>query len=476
MSDERLHFDGGGCTPHGMAAAEHLARYALVAPFVRGKRVLDIACGEGYGSWFLKEWGAREVVGMDISADAIEKAKRYFGRESVTFLAGDACCAADQLEHRSFDLVVSFETIEHVDGPNMLLKGLQLLCAPGGAIFVSCPNDHAVLSSEARNPYHLRKYTFEEFRDVSESVLGPASQWLLGANVQGYALIPEGDPMISSEWSDWKDLIKSRPFAESYLLPSQMNLRPDRSNVLYYLGVWGIEEPAAAVAFSAQSFTAFIEPWRAIEWFKSQLSATSSIGQDVVAPMTDADRHGLFRQLTGDLAETRHRVLVLADIVKGVTAERDRLQSLVAQAQDLEVACTELEREAAAMRASSERVSSLEREVRRLESECKSYEAVIAGMRALSSRVPSLEVEVRTLTASVKATEAENVALRLLAGRLPALESELQARDEHLSRIFNSHSWRWTRIIRLGGRLRRGEFGALREAFRRFAGSRDKRD
>lgn len=259
MSDERLHFDEGGRAPDVMTAAEHLARYAALAPFVRGKRVLDIACGEGYGSWFLKEWGASEVVGIDISSDAIENARKLFGRDGVTFYSGDACRAVEHLENGSFDLVVSFETIEHVEEPRMLLEGLRLLCAPGGGIFVSCPNDHIAMSAESSNPYHLDKYTFEEFKELSESILGKASQWLLGSNVQGYALIPEGDPIIGRVWDDWRDIVVSKAFPEFHLLPSQANVRPDRSNVLYYMGVWGVEQQATAVAVTAQSFSAFVE-------------------------------------------------------------------------------------------------------------------------------------------------------------------------------------------------------------------------
>ena len=166
MSDERLHFDDPATMPNAMYAAEHMARYAMLAPFVRGKRVLDIACGEGYGSWFLKEWGAREVIGVDISADAIAVAKKRFSKKGVSFLAGDACRAQDFLAHASFDLIVSFETIEHVEDPQAFLTGLRSLASLEAGIFISCPNDHIAMAADQSNPYHLRKYTFEEFRDL----------------------------------------------------------------------------------------------------------------------------------------------------------------------------------------------------------------------------------------------------------------------------------------------------------------------
>jgi hypothetical protein len=320
-----------------MTAAEHLARYAVLAPFVRGKRVLDIACGEGYGSWFLKEWGAREVIGVDISTEAIDSARKRFGREGVSFLVGDACRAHEFLEHASFDVIVSFETIEHVADPQSFLVGLRSLVTPAAGIFISCPNDHVAMPANQSNPFHLRKYTFEEFQHLSEGILGKGTQWLLGANVQGYALIPDGDPVVSEVWEDWCDIVSTKSFTVAQLLPSQTNIRPDRSNVLYYLGVWGVEKAAASVAVSAQSFSAFIEPWKVIEGFKAQLFH-ARIGTEESNP-TDRASHleipQLFDQLSAEMAETRHRVLALAADLEKENRElhlaNERVSSLEAE-------------------------------------------------------------------------------------------------------------------------------------------------
>jgi SAM-dependent methyltransferase len=339
MSEERLHFVGPATPPHAMTAAEHLARYAVVAPFVRGKRVLDIACGEGYGSWFLKEWGACEVVGIDISAEAITVARKRFGREGVVFDVGDACRARDFLEHAGFDLIVSFETVEHVADPQAFLEGLRALATPGASIFISCPNDHAAMPAAQSNPFHLRKYTFEEFQLLSESILGKGAQWLLGANVQGYALIPDGDPVASDAWEDWRDIVKTKSFAVSQLLPSQANIRPNRSNVLYYLGVWGEEKAATSVAVSAQSYTAFIEPWQTIDWLKAGLSQADSRMEEMGKERSDPrhDPQPACQRSSRELAETRHRLLVLASELEkekqNLHNEKKRAASLEAEMQ-----------------------------------------------------------------------------------------------------------------------------------------------
>ena len=416
MSDERLHFDGSAATtPDAMYAAEHFARYAVLAPIVCGKRVLDIACGEGYGSWFLKEWGAREVVGVDISADAIDAAKNRFSREGVSFLVGDACRAQDFLEHASFDLIVSFETIEHVADPLVFLAGLRSLASPGAGIFISCPNDHIVMPADQSNPFHLRKYTFKEFQNLSESILGKGTQWLLGANVQGYALIPDGDPVISNAWEDWHDIVNAKSFGVSHLLPSQTNIRPDRSNVLYYLGVWGMEKPVAAVAISAQSYPAFIGPWKTIEWFKAQLSQT-----------------------TIELEEANQRCATPSSFIE----LRETIEWLKAQ----------LPQATIGLEVANQSCSTPRLEIQQL---CSRFSREVAENRhrvlALATQIMKLEEEKRNLQAT--------------AERVSSLEADVLNRDYQLSMILNSKSWRWTKVLRVIGRLMRGEFRIVKESF-----------
>ena len=438
MSDERLHFDDPALhfddpatMPNAMYAAEHVARYAMLAPFVRGKRVLDIACGEGYGSWFLKEWGAREVVGVDISADAIDAAQKFFSREGVSFLAGDACRAQDFLAHASFDLIVSFETIEHVADPLAFLLGLRSLASPEAGIFISCPNDHIAMAAGQSNPYHLRKYSFEEFQNLSESILGKGAQWLLGAVVQGYALIPDGDPVISDIWDNLHDIVNTKPFAVSHLLPSQANIRPDRSNVLYYVGAWGLEKAAAAVAVSAQSYPAFTGPWRTIEWLKAQLSQVT-IGLEEANQRRS--NHSSFKEL-GEAIEFLKTQLPPAKIEFDAIDQSSHTPGL-----EIHQLCARFSGEVAEAR---HRVLALAAQILRLEGE-------IRDLQATAARVPLLEGEIRDLQAT--------------AARVPLLEGEVLKRDGQLSMIVNSKSWIWTRPARVIGRLLRGDFSGVKNS------------
>lgn len=325
MTEERMHFGDITEEPNLMYLAEHVVRYAALASLVSERRVLDIACGEGYGSWLLKEWGAASVIGVDVSADAVQAAQRQFGREGVQYLAADACSVAEKLTPGSFDLIASFETLEHLEDPERFLAGLKTLAAPGAQIFISCPNDHVALPPDQSNPFHLRKFTFEEFKTCCEAVLGPASDWLLGVNVQGYGLVSESATQIRDEPRGAAEIIMASKPYKAHLLPSQRNICPNRHNVLYYMGVWGMAPAALPVVVSGQSFQAFIEPWQALEWFK-------------------AERERLQREhelATAELAETRRQIVALHGVIARLGSDARSRGAL--SAPDAEHSLTELQ-------------------------------------------------------------------------------------------------------------------------------------
>jgi ubiquinone/menaquinone biosynthesis C-methylase UbiE len=146
-------------------AFEHWHRYAYARAWAAGKRVLDVACGEGYGVAFLAET-AGSVVGVDVDPETIRHARARHPRENVTFVEGSA--AAIPIDGRErFDLITSFETIEHVDGDSQLafLDEVRRLLAPGGVFVVSSP-DKRTYSDERdyRNEYHVKELYLEEFR------------------------------------------------------------------------------------------------------------------------------------------------------------------------------------------------------------------------------------------------------------------------------------------------------------------------
>jgi SAM-dependent methyltransferase len=138
----------------------HVYRYAFACGFVKGREVLDIACGEGYGSAALLRAGATRVTGIDVSEDACRHARRKYGIEARV---GNA--EAIPFPSASVDAVVSFETIEHVPDAARFLDECQRVLRPGGILVLSTPNKD-VYSGYGRpiNSFHCSEMTEHEFR------------------------------------------------------------------------------------------------------------------------------------------------------------------------------------------------------------------------------------------------------------------------------------------------------------------------
>jgi ubiquinone/menaquinone biosynthesis C-methylase UbiE len=270
MSVERLHFTSGAMEYHAVHAAEHISRYAFAAPLCAGKRVLDVACGEGYGTFILAGEGAAEVVGVDIAEDAIAVARQRFARDRVEFLAGDALHLPAVLGQRApFDVIVSFETIEHLSDPDRFLNGIRRMLVPGGVIILSCPNDALERANGNTNPFHLRAYTFDEFRGLTSGALGSATRWYLGTPLQGMVLAEASFSALRNDSSDPSLLLDIQEAPRGHLLPTQSNLRVTPENCTFYLGIWGAPGNAVQVA-AAMSGQGYLEPWWALEHFKQR--------------------------------------------------------------------------------------------------------------------------------------------------------------------------------------------------------------
>jgi len=138
---------------------EHVYRYAFASCFVKGKRVLDIACGEGYGAAALQGAGAAQVIGVDISEVACLHA-----RDKYKIDARPGTAEQIPLADSSTDVVVSFETIEHVDNPGRFLDECLRVLIPGGLLIISTPNRGVyAYAGGVPNPYHRSEMTEGEF-------------------------------------------------------------------------------------------------------------------------------------------------------------------------------------------------------------------------------------------------------------------------------------------------------------------------
>ncbi|MDO8592347.1 MAG: class I SAM-dependent methyltransferase [bacterium] len=153
---ERLILTDGA--KQNIIADEHLIRYELAKRYVKGKVVLDLACGSGYGARILAIAGAVKVIAIDVSREAIEYANKNFAHENIDYRIGDA--QALDLPDKSIDIITSFETIEHLADQHKYLAELKRVVKPNGLVFISTPNREA---STGKNPFHVQEYDKQEF-------------------------------------------------------------------------------------------------------------------------------------------------------------------------------------------------------------------------------------------------------------------------------------------------------------------------
>ena len=159
-----LTFTGERFTPEVRGAIwyEHWHRYAVVAPLAAGKRVLDAACGEGYGSFLLAQT-AQRVDGVDVDGPAIEHAQNRYPRANLGY--SQASVTGLPMADASVDLVVSFETIEHLAEQAAMLDEFRRVLTPTGALILSSPN-RPVYNADAgeSNHYHVKELDRAELR------------------------------------------------------------------------------------------------------------------------------------------------------------------------------------------------------------------------------------------------------------------------------------------------------------------------
>lgn len=256
MTIERLNF--GAAAPYDAGTlAVHVARYGVVASLCRGRRVLDVACGQGYGAWLMaSRWGAASVVAVDVDGDTIAAARRLFPHPAIAWVEMDGDALDPATLQPPFDLIVTVETLEHLADPQRFLASLGSLRSTDGTIVVSCPNDPWFYGTgRSKNVFHRHTFTFDRFRAVAEASLGPASRYLLGTTIGGFVTLPTDPSRVSGSVAGTS--VENLQLAHEHtalLLPPDDTQATTRDAALYWVGVWGpVESPASTVAFATSA-------------------------------------------------------------------------------------------------------------------------------------------------------------------------------------------------------------------------------
>jgi SAM-dependent methyltransferase len=289
-----------------LVAAEHFARYRWAASFCNGRSALDAGCGAGYGSELINQAGAAGVMAIDVSETALELARASVS-EGVTCRSGDVM--ALPFDDATFDLVVCFEVIEHVDDPERALDELSRVLAPDGLLLVSSPNRDRYVPG---NPHHRHEYTRRELQESLDRRFEAAriiSQHVMIASVIAWS----GAHGVQA---DTRRVADPKPIDEVYLLAmAGRELPPD---------------PPPTVALST-----FAEPREWLAYIDSQqehLAARQRWIEEL--ERRDAGRMQALERLADaeqELARSRASDLALEEATRDLASARSELAHLRAQ-------------------------------------------------------------------------------------------------------------------------------------------------
>jgi ubiquinone/menaquinone biosynthesis C-methylase UbiE len=300
--------------------SEHVARYAFASRFAEGKRVLDAGSGAGYGSAELAQ-SALQVTGLDIAPDAVEYARATYPLPNLLFLVSS--CVATPFRPNSFELVVAFEVIEHLEDYRAFLNECARVVTPQGLFIVSSPNKSYYAESRAKtgpNPFHQHEFEADEFVSELSRVFSNV-RLLLENRVESFAFHP------------------ARTFWPAGVRIDGGGGTAAESNFLIGLCSFGRLPDPQSFVYVPKAANLLREREQHVQLLEQQLARTKKW----LAEM-EAERNsllGLYHQQADELMERTiwaERVdAELADLIEVLTKERQQAEALT-QAYDTKVA------------------------------------------------------------------------------------------------------------------------------------------
>jgi SAM-dependent methyltransferase len=228
MSDPRLQITSSENRHSSPWWGIHEARYRFALKYVGGDKLLDVACGTGYGLPILLG-AVRYAVGVDIDGPALLSASRELSGLNGSLVLASGCCLPFQND--AFDAIISFETIEHLEDRSTFVAELARVLAPGGVCIFSTPNAIYTrpLNGKPRNPYHVYEYSPPEFRAF-------LANYFNSIDLLGQRLRPTF--AISPFWDDQQNLRTARELCR-LVLWRILNRLPRLARESLSQAVWG---------------------------------------------------------------------------------------------------------------------------------------------------------------------------------------------------------------------------------------------
>lgn len=431
-------------TEEGKIQLEHYHRYAVVRDLVAGKRVLDVACGEGYGSSMLAEV-AVAVTGVDISSEAVLHAEATYVKPNLTYLEGSA--TALPFADASFEVVVSFETIEHLAGQAEMVSELRRVLRPEGILIISSPN-RPVYSEESgeHNEFHVKELDFAEF-DALLKVQFPAVRYLGQRMLMGSVIQPlSSGPDALRAWHMEAGTIQDGS--------GQMH------DPVYFLAICAASE--SLLPETCVGMTSFVHPGKLdlikqyvgfAKWAKMQDAAVAERDGHIRRMQHDAEEHlNFIKKLEASQAECEQQlqsqVGTIASLNSDMLSQRQLLADRDSVLLQLRERLAERDEGLALMRGLHDKIHSdaqavtAEHNARILE-RLRSSDASLAHSR--DQAILDLKHELEYCHQHISSLIEETVRRGEWGQRLDAEVKE--ARDA-LRQIVNTNSWRLTKPLR----------------------------
>ena len=208
---------------------EHLHRYAVAMNFVKEKIVLDIASGEGYGSNILS-YSAKIVKGVDIDQSAVENANKRYKKSNLEFTKGST--SNIPFKDNYFDIVVSYETIEHHNEHIKMMEEIKRVLKPEGILIISSPDKLNYSDRKNyKNRFHVKELYIEEFKHLINSYFNIADFYLQKSTFASI-LVAENTPNDFVEYSgDFNSIKLNQDFQPHYILAIASDFSIPKLNV-----------------------------------------------------------------------------------------------------------------------------------------------------------------------------------------------------------------------------------------------------
>jgi GT2 family glycosyltransferase/SAM-dependent methyltransferase len=432
-------------TESGEIRHEHMHRYAWCRPLVVGKAVLDIACGEGYGSAILAP-GAASVIGVDISTQAVEHAAgKYSGIAGLTFREGNA--AAIPLPDNSVDVVISFETIEHHDQHVEMISEIRRVLRPHGILIISSPN-RPVYTEKAghHNEFHVKELDFTEFDELLRQKFSRVRYYGQRLSV--------GSSILPMQLEDATRCMDALTDTGENIVERSARL----ADPVYFVAIAAgadvaLPEPMPSVFFSEEE-DLYTHHREVAKWAKDTNAELDSVRHTYGDLVREHEEVATWAKgIDAELKASKAEASLLRDQLKWLRSERDSLIDHSATIKDaLEHVLKENGRLLDAME-STERLHRLEEDTRR---SFESFKTMTSQRDELMSRLRDLD-----------ALKVSQLGMgEQIDSRLRSLEYELGSQSEQLRQVVQSRSWRVTRPLRVLGRLFRGDISSVSDVLR----------